>query len=275
MMTNQPARKRILIDGVPTSYLDLGEGEPIVALHGIPTSSLLFLPMVPFLGARRLIAPDLLGQGETESPPEGPLGFVEYYNHLCGFMNAVAPRRFHLLVHDLGAVLGLEWAADNADRLESLTILSTTLTSSIRVGVLIYAANLIFGRSLLRWGMRHMLKRSGNLDHGLIEEWSRPWSRRRVLRGTDHFSARHLNRIRSRLSGIRSPVLLIWGGRDDIFPLRHAAEIVKTLPHAKLRVIEGCGHWLPLDAPDEVARILSEFLSQSAIESSPRSKTPE
>src|SRR5215831_17317514 len=144
MMANQPFRQRALINGVSTSYLDLGAGDPIVALHGIPTSSLLFVPMMPFLAGRRLLAPDLLGQGQTDCPRRGPLGFNECLDHLRGFMDAVPPRRFHLLVHDLGAVLGLDWAADHSDRLESLTILSTTVTRSIRIGVLIYYANLIF-----------------------------------------------------------------------------------------------------------------------------------
>jgi len=119
---------------------------------------------------------------------------------------------------------------------------------------------------LLRWGMRRTLKQPGDLDDELIEEWARPWSRRRVLRGADHFAERHLKHIRSRLAHIRAPALVLWGMRDDIFPLKHAAEIVKALPQARLQVIEGCGHWLPLDAPKEVARILSEFLNQSSHE---------
>jgi pimeloyl-ACP methyl ester carboxylesterase len=72
---NPLIRKSIQLNGSLTSYLDCGKGETIVALHGIPTSSLLFAPLAPFLDEYRLIAPDLLGQGRSESPPPGPLDY--------------------------------------------------------------------------------------------------------------------------------------------------------------------------------------------------------
>ena len=63
-------------------------------------------------------------------------------------MNSAPSQRFHLLMHDLGGVLGLDWATENVERLESLIILSTTITGSFRVGKALYAANLILGRGL-------------------------------------------------------------------------------------------------------------------------------
>ncbi len=256
-------RKKIRLPSANTAYLDVGQGEAVVALHGIPTSSLLFAPLARRLSAFRLIAPDLLGQGLTETPPTGQLGHCAYAEHLREFMNAVPPERFHLMIHDLGGVLGLDWAADNIERVESLIVLSTTITKSLRVGVLLYAANLIFGRSLLRFGMTSTLKRPQKLEPALLNEWVRPWSRRRILRGMDHFAGRHLKRIRAKLDRIRVPVLVIWGEQDDIFPLRHASSIIKALAQSKLLTIGHCGHWSPLDAPDEIAQFVKESLGAS------------
>ncbi len=143
---------------ITTSFLENGQGETVVALHGIPTSSLLFAPLLPFLNNYRLIAPDLLGQGQTEVPATGPLDYAAYADHLRAFMSVVSPHRFHFLIHDLGGVLGLDWATENVERLKSLIILSTTLTESMRVGKLLYLANLVFGQGLLRWGMQSTLK---------------------------------------------------------------------------------------------------------------------
>ncbi len=261
-MTKYPLpRKSVQLNGLTTSYLNTGQGEPIVALHGIPTSSLLFAPLAPFLSNGELIAPDLLGQGQTEVPPTGSLGYAAYADHLCAFMNHVPPQRFHLLVHDLGGILGLDWATENVERIESLVILSTTITGSKRVGTLLYAANLVFGQSLLRWGMPSTLKRPQKLDAALLEEWVKPWSRRRVLRGTDHFTGRHLERVRSKLDRIHVPVLVIWGDQDNIFPLQHASRIIQALPHAKMHTIKRAGHWSPLDAPEEVAEFMLRFFS--------------
>lgn len=261
MTTGRLPRKSVQLNGITTAYLDCGQGEPIVALHGIPTSSLLFAPLAPFLGGYRLIAPDLLGQGQTQAPPTGRLGYSAYADHLHAFLNGVPPRRFHLLIHDLGGVLGLDWATENVERLESLIILSTTVTGSFRVGTVFYAANLILGQGFLRRGMQLTLKRPQQLDPALLEEWARPWSRRRLLRGVDHFAARHLQRIRPKLGRIQAPVLVIWGEQDDIFPLQHASSIAQALPQAKLSTIKRCGHWSPLDAPGEVAQFMLRFFS--------------
>ena len=264
MTTCRLSRKSVQLHGISTAYLDSGQGEPIVALHGIPTSSLLFAPLVRRLSSYRLIAPDLLGQGQTEAPPTGPLGYPAYANHLRAFMDRVPPQRFHLLIHDLGGVLGLGWATENVERLESLIILSTTITASFRVGTALYLANLILGPGLLRWGMQSTLKRPQTLDSALLDEWAKPWSRRRVLRGTDHFARHHLQRIRAKLERIQVPVVVIWGEQDHIFPLQHAVSIVRALPQAQIITIKRCGHWSPLDAPDEVAQCIMKFLSASA-----------
>ena len=261
MMMDQLPRKSIQLDSVATAYLDAGQGETIVALHGIPTSSLLFAPLLPHLSNYRLIAPDLLGQGRTETPTTGHLDYSAYADHLHAFLCAVPPEHFHLLVHDLGGVLGLDWATENTERLKSLIILSTTVTESIRVGKLLYAANLVLGQHLLRWGMQSTLNRPQRLDNALMEEWIRPWSRRRILRGMDHFAGRHLRRIRSKLGRLQVPVLVVWGEQDRIFPLRHASSIIQASPEAKMRTIKQCGHWSPLDAPEEIAQFITEFFS--------------
>jgi len=178
-------------------------------------------------------------------------------------MSAVPPAHFHLLIHDLGGILGLDWATENVERIKSLFILSTTITESVRVGKLIYPANLVFGQGLLRWGMQYTLKRPQKLDTALIEEWVKPWSRRRLLRGTDHFAGRHLKRIRSKVDRIRVPARVIWGEQDNIFPLRHASSIIQALPQAKMCIIKRCGHWSPLDAPDEIAQFVVESFGAS------------
>ena len=258
MTVNQLPRRSVHLNGIATTYLDVGQGDTIVALHGIPTSSLLFAPLLSHLTNYRLIAPDLLGQGHTAIPSSGKLDYASYANHLTAFMEAVPPEQFHLVLHDLGGILGLEWTADHVERVKTVTILSTTLTGSFRVGRALYMANLILGQRFLRWGMRFTLTRA-QLEAALLEEWVKPWSRRRIFRGTDHFAPHHLQRVCSNLQSIQVPVLVLWGKQDTIFPLRHASRIVQMFSHARLCTIERCGHWSPLDAPEEVVQCIMEF----------------
>jgi haloalkane dehalogenase len=249
------AKRGVIVDGIPTGYLDVGSGEVLVALHGIPTSSALFEPLLPWLEHYRVIAPDLLGQGE--------LGFMAYSRHLEAFMDQIPPSAFHMLIHDFGGVLGLEWACDNQERVRSIVVLSTTVSWSFRVGMLVYAANLLLGDKLIRWAVGATLKGGNKLEASLVDSWARPWSRRRILRGLDHFSPRHLKRLRSKLRSIRVPVQVIWGEEDNVFGLTHALRIVKELPRSRLVTIPRCGHWAPVDAPEEVARHIVEFLGSA------------
>jgi haloalkane dehalogenase len=258
------SRERVSVAGVATAYLDAGRGEAIVALHGVPTSSALFEPLLPHLADYRLIAPDLIGQGDTETPARGRLGYAAYEAHLDAFLASVPPPRFHLLVHDLGGLLGLAWAADHPDRVRSIVILSTTVTWSFRVGVLVYAANLLFGESLLRLLLPLTLKRDRTIPPALVAKWAAPWVRGRVWRGLDLFGPSHLERLRSKLTRIHAPITLIWGEEDDIFPPSSAHRIVEHLPQATLVTIPHCGHWPTLDAPDEVARHVLGFLKANA-----------
>lgn len=254
--------RQTIVDGLRTAYFDVGEGVPIIALHGIPTSSALFAPLIPHMAGYRLIAPDLLGQGQTEVPRSGRLDFAAYFRHLKAFLDDFAPPTFHLLVHDFGAVLGLAWAADHATRLQSIIVLSTTVTFSVRVAWL-YAANLVLGRAALRWLMPWTLKRERVVPPETLREWARPWTRQRLLRGIDHFSPRRLRHVRQRLVFLTRPVLLIWGEDDEVFPTSHADVLRRTLPQATFVTIPKCGHWAPLDAPHEVADLVRAFCSQS------------
>ena len=254
-----PEPKQAVVNGLSTSYFDVGEGEPVVALHGIPTSSALFAPLVPHLRGYRLIAPDLLGHGRTEIPAAGKLDFQAYLEHLEAFLDAIPPRKFHLLVHDFGAVLGLTWATRHLERLRSVIVLSTTVTFGPRI-VLLVGANLILGPRVIEWFMPWTLQRSRNvLPRELRREWARPWTRRRLLRGMDHFSPTHLRGIRGRLGVVTRPVLLLWGQADNVFPVSHADRLRSALPNAVLKTIPECGHWAPLDAPSEVAQHVCAF----------------
>jgi haloalkane dehalogenase len=221
----------------------------------------LFAQLVPHLQGYRLIAPDMLGQGRTETPAAGRLDFAAYLEHLEAFLDTIPPHPFHLLVHDFGAVLGLTWATRHLDRVRSVIVLSTTVSFGPRV-VLLVGANLILGPRLIEWFLPWTLQRSRNvLPRHIQRQWAMPWTRRRLLRGMDHFGAAHLRNLRKRLDVVTRPVLLIWGEADTVFPVSHGDQLRKALPNAVLETIPACGHWATLDAPCEVARHIRAFCS--------------
>jgi haloalkane dehalogenase len=108
-------RKRVKVDGVEMAYVDVGSGDPIVFLHGNPTSSYLWRNVIPHLaGLGRCLAPDLVGMGESGRTPDGRYRFVDHARYLDGWFDALGlKRQVTLVVHDWGSALGFHWARRN------------------------------------------------------------------------------------------------------------------------------------------------------------------
>ena len=114
---NMPYQKTFkTINGKSIAFVDVGEGEPIVLLHGNPTSSYLWRNVIPHLeGMGRVIAPDLIGQGDSDKLPasDGPdrYSFQVAYDYLAGLLDELdANRNVTLVIHDWGSALGFYWA---------------------------------------------------------------------------------------------------------------------------------------------------------------------
>ena len=105
-------KQRIEVLGHEMAYVEVGQGNPIVFLHGNPTSSFLWRNVIPHLeGLGRCIAPDLIGMGDSDKIPGSRYRFVDHAAYLDAFLHALDVQdRVTLVVHDWGAALGFDWA---------------------------------------------------------------------------------------------------------------------------------------------------------------------
>lgn len=119
------AKRTIEVHGRRMAYHEVGSGDPIVFLHGNPTSSYLWRNVIPHLsGLGRCIAPDLVGMGDSEKlPNSGPdsYRFVEHRRYLDGILDALGVReRVTLVIHDWGSALGFDWANRHRDAVRGI-----------------------------------------------------------------------------------------------------------------------------------------------------------
>ena len=114
------------VNGKRIAYLEAGAGDPIVLLHGNPTSSFLWRNIIPELeGCGRVIAPDLIGQGDSEKLPasEGPdrYSFEVAFDYLDGLLRELdADQKVTLVIHDWGSGLGFHWARLNPESVKGI-----------------------------------------------------------------------------------------------------------------------------------------------------------
>ena len=119
-------KKFASINGKQIAYLEEGNGDPIVLLHGNPTSSFLWRNVVPELvNSGRVIVPDLIGQGDSEKLPtsEGPGRYTldVAYSYVDGLLEAIgANRNVTLVIHDWGSAIGFLWAMRHPDAVKGV-----------------------------------------------------------------------------------------------------------------------------------------------------------
>ena len=127
-------RRRAPVLGTPMAWLEVGAGDPIVFLHGNPTSSYLWRDVIPHVaGLGRCLAPDLVGFGHSgKLEPSGPdrYHFAEQQRHLEAWLDLTGVReRAVLVLHDWGSVLGFDWARRHPERVAGIAYLEAVVRS--------------------------------------------------------------------------------------------------------------------------------------------------
>ncbi|MDJ0767497.1 MAG: haloalkane dehalogenase [Ilumatobacter sp.] len=115
----------VTVDGKRMAYHEAGTGDPVLFLHGNPTSSYLWRNVIPHLsGSYRCIAPDLIGMGDSDpldDVGEASYRFVEHREYLDGLLDQLdLGDRVTLVIHDWGSALGFDWANRHRDRVAGI-----------------------------------------------------------------------------------------------------------------------------------------------------------
>jgi haloalkane dehalogenase len=115
-------RKHINLLDTNMAYVDVGEGDPIVFLHGNPTPSYLWRNIIPYLlPYGRCLAPDYVGMGNSGVAPNGCYRFVDHQRYLDAWFDAMGlNKNVILIVHDWGSALGFHWAHRHPDRVKAI-----------------------------------------------------------------------------------------------------------------------------------------------------------
>jgi haloalkane dehalogenase len=114
-------RPRIALLETEISYVDTGAGEPVVFLHGNPTSSYLWRNVIPHVeGVGRCLAPDLVGMGDSGAAPDGSYRLVDHTQYLDAWFEALGLTNVTLVVHDWGSALGFYWAYRHPERVRGI-----------------------------------------------------------------------------------------------------------------------------------------------------------
>lgn len=263
-------------NGTKLHYLECGEGEAVLLLHGWPTSAHLWRSLMPILGRnKRAIALDLPGYGLSDKPLDVRYSFSYYERIIEDFLEALDISKVDLVVHDLGGPVGVLWAVRHPEKVRSLALLNTLVYPELSWAVKVFglavrlpllrdymssAAGLKFA---MKFGVCRKEKITDEVMKGYIEPFQTKAARTGLLNGAKGLSARGFREIGEKLPQFDVPVRLIYGEEDRILPdvADTMRRVKEDLPQAEITSIPNCGHFLQEDDPETVANLLAEFLN--------------
>lgn len=279
-----PQDRTVIAGGLPVSLLEAGTGDPVLLLHGLGATKASFLPTVMALAKdHRVIAPDLLGHGDSAKPLaryDAPM----FSRSVLSLMDALDIERADLIGNSMGGRISLEVAMSQPERVRSVTLLCPAVAFLKRRGFVPFVRALrpelgivphrLPHRVVVR-SIRAMFSKPDRLPMSWYaagaDEFIRVF---RTPRGRAALYASMRNIYLDepggqagfwmRLERLERPSLFLWGDRDRLVPAAFDRHVRRVLPGATSEVLSDCGHVPQFEHPDRTHAMIRDFLASAA-----------
>lgn len=270
---------RLRIDGLSFNVLDEGAGEPVLLVHGFPDDHTVWRKQVPALVAAgyRVIAPDNRGCGDSEMASHtGDYLLPRLVADLVAILDALGIERVKLVGHDWGAVIAWVFAARHPERVERYAALSVGHAAAYAAGPL---EQKLKGWYVLMFQLRGFAEwlikardwsffRRFTDNHPEVGSWTAKLGRPgRLTAGINYYRANIGILLRPDRSKVTVPVLGIYSDGDRYLAaaqMRDSAAYVDA--PFQYEIVKGAGHWLQIDAPDQVNALLIDYLARDFVQ---------
>ena len=252
-----------------------GAGEPIVIIHGFPTSSHLWREVVPLLPAgRRVVVLDLLGYGRSDRPQEHDLSIKGHAERVIALLDALRISYAAIVGHDMGGGIAQYLAVRHPTRVERLCLIDSVgfdewPSRQIKMAKATLPLTRLLPATWILSALRSELERGyGEENRGArsIDIYIRPFCSsegRDVL--VEHLEAldpEETVALGARLGEIMAPTAVITGAHDPFLPPAVAKQLHEAIPGSTLDVIPDVRHFTPEEAPEAISKILEQWLKR-------------
>ncbi len=273
-MANPEIGKSVAAAGIQTNYHDLGEGAPVLLIHGSGPGVSAYanwrLTMAALGNNFRVIAPDIVGFGFTHRPESYNYSMDNWVKHIIGVMDALEVEKAHVVGNSFGGALAIAIAIRHPGRIDRMVLMGAAGTQfdltdgldavwgytpsikNMRDILDIFA----YDRSLVSDDLAR-LRYEASIQPGLQESYSRmfPEPRQRwvsALASSD-----------TDIKGISNETLIVHGREDRVVPLSSSLRLVELIERAQLHVFGRCGHWTQIEQADRFNRLLVNFFNEA------------
>jgi haloalkane dehalogenase len=276
--------KRVEVHGSAMHYLEAGAGDPIVFLHGNPTSSYLWRNVIPHVAPLgRCIAPDLIGMGRS-GKPDIEYRFFDHVRYVSGFIDALGLRNITFVIHDWGSALGFHYSMRHEQNVKAIAFLEAIVMPvpdwqafpaemremfqafrSPEVGWNLIVNQNVFIERFLPGAIRRKLSEEEMTRYRepfLELESRRPiwrWTNEIPIAGEPADVAAAVSEYNAKLRESDLPKLLLWATPGAVITAPLVDWCQKNLKRLKAVHLGEGSHFLQEDYPDEIGSAIAEW----------------
>lgn len=279
-------------NGLNQAYVDTGAGDPVLMVHGNPTWGFYYRHLVEALrGTHRCLVPDHLGMGRSDKPDDTQYDFslqsrVDDLDALTEHwirQRGVPDRRWTLVVHDWGGMIGFAWALRHPERIARILVLNTAaftnpkglaiplplkLGRDSKLGEWLILKFNAFAWGAARFGASRLMSR--DVRDAYTAPYDTPSHRLATLRFVEDIPlgpedrsyalVRHTEQHLSQLAD--RPMMICWGMNDFVFDRAFYDEFAKRFPDADKHPFHDAGHLVLEDAHERIVPLLPAFMAR-------------
>ncbi len=257
------------------AWTDIGKGDPVILLHGIPTWSYLYNDVIPLLGPHfRVLAPDFLGHGYSDRRDFFDRSLLAQTAMIIRLMDHLEIERAHFVGHDTGGGVSLIMAIQHPERVAKLVLTNVVAYDSWPINDMIALGNpnwrtkspeeiADFLASGLPDGIHNKERLTPEFTAGIVAPYSDEVGKISILRNASALNTNHTTMLVERHGEIKAPTLCLWGVHDPWQTIRDGERLSREIPDARLIRVENASHWIPHDTPGIFASEIINFLSQT------------
>jgi haloalkane dehalogenase len=285
--------RAIELDGLRYAYLDEGQGEVLLLVHGNPTWSFYWRDLIrPLSKSYRVIAVDHIGCGQSDKPRDYPYRLARHIDNLSRLIERLDLHDITLLAHDWGGPIGLGAALADPGRFARFVMFNTAAFRSRRmpwrirvcrwplVGRFLVQGLNGFARAALRMAVAKHTRMTPAVRAGVLAPYD-TWHHRQAIwrfvadiplapSHASHATLVHIERQLPSLAG--RPWMFIWGMRDWCFTSEFLERFLTYFPQAEVHRISDAGHWVVEDAHERIVPLVAQFLEAHPLDSAPRNR---
>jgi pimeloyl-ACP methyl ester carboxylesterase len=282
--------REISVDGHRYHYVDEGQGEPLLLVHGNPTWSFYWRNLITKLSAEyRVIAVDHIGCGMSDKPPKYSYELRQHVDNLAQLVEHLELENITLLAHDWGGAIGVGAALAAEQRYRRFVMFNTAAFRSQRmpwrIGVCrtpvlgqwaVQGLN-AFALAALRMAVAHHDRMTPEVRAGLLAPYD-SWEHREAIyrfvmdipMSAAHPSYAKLLEIEQGLPSLSSrPWMFIWGMKDWCFTPAFLSRFLEFFPQAEVHRLADAGHYVVEDAYERIVPLVENFLAAHPVASNP------